>query len=98
MCRSMGLLILDNSLVGLQMANYSSFSERKLFRRRLLKLVNSSRGLTESSVGHAALNNRLEQYDKASFLLMECLQLAAVSNRKAIEDTLFLPPGEWTLK
>ncbi len=44
-----------------------------------------------------AQHERLDQYDTATILLAECLQLAAVSNRKAIEESLLLPPGEWSL-
>lgn len=40
---------------------------------------------------------RLNQYDKATLLLAECLRLAAVSDRRAIEHSLLLPPGEWSL-
>jgi hypothetical protein len=36
---------------------------------------------------------RLNDYDYATILLAECLQLAAVSNRKEIEESLFLPPA-----
>ncbi|MEK7328359.1 MAG: hypothetical protein AAB217_24200 [Chloroflexota bacterium] len=42
-----------------------------------------------------AQRERLDQYNTATILLAECLQLAAVSNRKAIEESLLLPPGEW---
>ncbi len=52
------------------------------------------------NIGHdwnltAEQRERLEQYDNATILLAECLQVASVSNRKAIEESLFLPPGEW---
>jgi hypothetical protein len=35
---------------------------------------------------------RLDQYEQGTVLLAECLQLAAVSDRKAIEHRLLLPP------
>jgi hypothetical protein len=37
---------------------------------------------------------RLEQYETGTRLLAECLKLAAVSDRKAIESRLLLPPEE----
>ncbi len=40
---------------------------------------------------------RIETYLKTTHLLAECLTLAAVSDRQAIEATLLLPPGEWHL-
>jgi hypothetical protein len=36
-------------------------------------------------------------YLNATGLLQECLGLATVSNRQAVEDTLLLPPGAWHL-
>ncbi|MBM4425473.1 MAG: hypothetical protein FJ030_19205 [Chloroflexi bacterium] len=36
---------------------------------------------------------RLQEYDTATILLAECLRLAAVSNRKEIEESLLLPPN-----
>lgn len=37
----------------------------------------------------------LEKYEYATLLFAECLQLAVVDNRRAIEETLLLPPGQW---
>jgi hypothetical protein len=37
---------------------------------------------------------RLKKYIAANLLLVDCLQLAAVSDRMGIEDRLLLPPGE----
>jgi len=34
----------------------------------------------------------LETYLQANLFMLECLKLAAVSNRKAIEDSVLLPP------
>ena len=36
---------------------------------------------------------RLEQYEQATVFLAECLQLAAVSDRQAVENRLLLPPS-----
>jgi hypothetical protein len=38
----------------------------------------------------------LADYYGANHLLLQCLDLAVVSNRQAIEDSLLLPPGGWT--
>jgi hypothetical protein len=40
---------------------------------------------------------RAADYLEATKLLRECLGLAAVSDRQAVEDTLLLPPGAWHL-
>jgi predicted NACHT family NTPase len=37
----------------------------------------------------------LAEYFQANRLLVECLKVAYVSDRGAIEDSLLLPPGEW---
>jgi predicted NACHT family NTPase len=37
---------------------------------------------------------RIEQYERGTILLAECLKLAAVSDRKVIENRLLLPPEE----
>jgi predicted NACHT family NTPase len=37
---------------------------------------------------------RLDQYEQGTLFLVECLNLAAVSDRKAIENRLLLPPEE----
>jgi hypothetical protein len=39
--------------------------------------------------------DRLADYFAVNCLLLECLDLAHVSNRQAIEDSLLLPPGMW---
>jgi hypothetical protein len=39
--------------------------------------------------------NQLKNYFTANHLLLECLDVAYVSNRQAIEDSLLLPPGMW---
>ena len=36
---------------------------------------------------------RINQYERGTVLLAECLKLAAVSDRKAIENRLLLPPS-----
>lgn len=38
---------------------------------------------------------QLSAYEDSTVLLAECLKLAQVSNRKKIEDSLLMPPGEW---
>jgi hypothetical protein len=38
---------------------------------------------------------QLNEYEDATVLLSECLKVAQVSNRKKIEDSLLMPPGEW---
>lgn len=38
----------------------------------------------------------LRDYLSATVLLVECLDLAMATDRAAIEDTLLLPPGEWS--
>jgi hypothetical protein len=38
---------------------------------------------------------RLAEYSEANRLLLECLKVAYVSDRGAIEDSLLLPPGKW---
>jgi hypothetical protein len=39
---------------------------------------------------------RLIDYFGSNLLLLDCLDLAIVTNRQAMEDTLLLPPGQWT--
>jgi hypothetical protein len=55
--------------------------------------------LTYRDLGHewnltAEQIKQISRYFEANLLLLECLKLAYVSDRQAIEDSLMLPPGE----
>ncbi len=55
--------------------------------------------ITHRDIGHSLpLNNvqivQVWSYQNANNLLFDCLQLAIVSDRARIENSLWLPPGE----
>jgi len=70
----------------------SKQSEWEVFERELRPIMQRERNigyewnLTEQQM------ETLETYLRANLLMLECLKLAAVSNRKAIEDSVLLPP------
>lgn len=71
----------------LEEASKAARSLRRILRKHL-------RGIAWEKVGREELK-RLSTYLSTNQLLLECLDLAYVSNRQAIEASLLLPPGTW---
>jgi len=65
------------------------------FNGQLRRVLLEQRGLGREWNFSEAQADTLEAYLAANQLLLECLEVAYVSNRDAIKASLLLPPGEW---
>lgn len=84
---------LSQALRSLAVPDSQSKREWQIFSEKLRIILQRERNigyewdLTEQQV------ETLETYLRANLLMVECLKLAAVTDRKAIEDSVLLPPG-----
>ena len=91
----MGLSELAQALHGLRLpANEASNAAWRQFADELQALMIRYRNIGQAWNFTHSQCWRLRQYEGATIFLVECLQLAAVSDRKAIENRLLLPPED----
>jgi hypothetical protein len=73
----------------------SSGEEVRDFSRALQEVMIEQRNLGHDWGFDVDQAKTLEAYFAANHLLADCLDVAYVSNRAAIEESLLLPPGAW---
>jgi hypothetical protein len=84
----------DYSVLGLVLGLRDTSAQHEKNQRRIIAThIDSVIGWELSD----EQTRRAVNYLTATRLLQECLHLAAVSDRQAVEDTLLLPPGAWRL-
>jgi hypothetical protein len=96
--QDLGIQKLHEALSGLDVPNTGSSEEcLQAYIQTLQMLMIEHRNIGYDWKFSSEQARCLADYFGASYLLAECLDLANVSDRTTIEDTLFLPPGTWSL-
>lgn len=93
--QKLNLLDLAQALESLSLPVAEAASEKwEAFASKLQAVMIRHRDIGHDWKLSGAQLEQLRQYHRANILLLECLELAYVSDREAIENSLWLPPGE----
>lgn len=96
LCRGIGAHDLLNALRELNTPSDGSSSlDYVRLARDLQSIMVSYRNIGHDWDLDNDQSSKLAEYLKATQLFVQCLKLAMVPDREAIEDTLLLPPGDW---
>jgi len=93
--KELGLVSLHQALAGLTYpARNASEKDGKVFVTQLQRIMIEYRDIGHDWDLTEEQKETLERYYKATHLLVECLDVAYVTDRSAIEERLLLPPDE----